>query len=383
MKKSKITRKCSPKGGLTIAQLVNGYKSSQPQRIVVELKDGRSELLTLKSFRPMRFNPTGRGTTKYLTMSSEKPHFLEVREMKKDDVQKLRRMGYTVQVMGDASAVSGVPSLLQTIKQRGIITATGRIHLVESVTRRSGVRRQHGNGYRSQISRGGSGGFAGGGHGGGRHFHFGGGGGGSYNRVSERTFLVAILTSDEKQREELKKVLAQLDEKDAKIRKRLHEITTEEDDELREPDPKKKVFRSDIKDNMMADALYEVYEKTLGDSAEAKKHKYDFSPIDLIAFLFIMVDLYHYGRDDFHRNGKRPFFEFFIEKVRPELKNKRGITRETMGNRIRKDFDCLYLSPKDKESLPKGVKTLAKSIESNFQAVCGIFHKTRLGGILE
>jgi len=320
---------------------------------------------------------------KHLTMLPEKPHFLEVREMKKRDVQKLRHMGYTVQVMGDASAVSGVPSILQTIKQHGIVTAAGRIGLVDSVARRTGVRRQRGSSYRSHISRGGSGGFAGGGHGDGGHFHVGGGGGGSYNRESEKTFLVGILTSDEKQREELKKVLAQLDEKDAKIRKRLHEITTEEDEVLSEPDPKKKIFRMDIKDKMMADALYEVYENMVGDSEEAKKNKRDFSPIDLIAFLFIMVDLYHYGRDDFHNNGKRPFFEFFIEKVRPELEDKRGITRETMGNRIRKDFDCLYLTSKEKENLPIGMRTHYKSIESNFQTVCGIFHNTRLGKILE
>ena len=179
-------------------------------------------------------------------------------------------------------------------------------------------------------------------------------------------------------------VLERLAEEDRKIRKRLHDIIADDDDDVVvEPDPKKKVFRQDIKDSMMADAMYEVYEKTLGDNDEARKKNYSFKPIDLMAYLFIMVDICQYGRDDFHKNGKRPFFEFFIEKVKPELKEVRGITRETMGNRIRKDFDCLYLTEDEKAKKPIGFQIHIKSVEKDFQIICGIFHKTRLGTILK
>ena len=201
--------------------------------------------------------------------------------------------------------------------------------------------------------------------------------------ASEKKFFVMILEHDEKRCKELERILAGLKEQDAKILKRLHEITVNEAQDDIEPNPKKKVFRRDIKDTMMAEAMYDVYEKIFGDEAKKKHENYDFSPIDLIAYLFIMVDIHQYGRPDFHYNGKRPFFEFFIENVKPELKGKRGITRETMGNRINKVFDCLYLTSEAKEKQTARTRSLNKRIEDNYQTVCGKFHKTRLGGILQ
>lgn len=201
--------------------------------------------------------------------------------------------------------------------------------------------------------------------------------------ASEKKFLVMVLEYDEQRRKKLEEILAGLKEQDAKILKRLHEITVNEAQDDIEPNPKKKVFRRDIKDTMMAEAMYDVYEKIFGDEAKKKHENYDFSPIDLIAYLFIMVDIHQYGRPDFHYNGKRPFFEFFIENVKPELKGKRGITRETMGNRINKVFDCLYLTSEAKEKQTAKTRSLNKRIEDNYQTICGKFHKTRLGGILQ
>ena len=378
MRKSKYARKCSPKSGLTMAQLACGYKSSQPRQIVLDLEDGSSEIMKVNSFRSFvlkslrlrRFNSSGLYTVK--------SHFVEVREMTKSNVIKLRSFGYKVLVLSKAADFNETSSIIRAVKGNTQFKVAGFLSLMDSVARKTGVTRRRGGSVRYLGGRGGFSGGIGGGH-----FHIGGGGGGRYSREPEKKFLVLILSDNEKKREELKSILKRLDEEDRKIRKRLHDIIADNDNGVTEPNPKKKVFRRDIKDNMMASAMHEVYEKTLGDSEEAQKKNYSFKPIDLMAYLFIMVDICHYGRDDFHKNGKRPFFEFFIEKVKPELKEVRGITRETMGNRIRKDFDCLYLTENEKAKKPIGFQIHIKSVEKDFQTICGIFHKTRLGTILQ
>jgi len=384
MKKSKLARKCSQRSGLTIAQLVNAHKSFYPQKVEIKLEDGKSELLTFKSLNRIQFKALDISKIEGLKFLPANTHLLEIREMTQSKMKQLRRMGFTVQVIDATEGSNKTYSIIRAMKRDvGFVTKNKRAR-VDSVVHRRGLTRGFFSPYCAHISRDGSGGLGGGGIGGG-HFHLGGGGGGNYsrNRESERKFLVAILADDEKKREELKMVLEQLDAQDFKIRRRLQEIRDDEDDELKEISPKKKVFRADIKENMMANALCEVYEKTLGDNEEAKSKHYDFKPIDLIAYLYIMVDIYNYGRYDFHKNGKRPFFEFFITKVRPELGVTRGITRETMGNRIRKDFDCLYLSDEDKAKKPTGLQKQYESVKKDFQTICGIFHKTRLGTILK
>lgn len=204
---------------------------------------------------------------------------------------------------------------------------------------------------------------------------------GPNDRNSEKKFLVMILIEDEKQRNELKKLLAQLDKKDAIIRNRLKKITAKanKEDVLDVTQRKKKVFLQTIPENEMADALYEVYEKILGNNEKAREKNYGLKPIDLIAYLYIMVDIKNYGRYDFHENGKQPFFEFFIEKVRPELKNVHGVTRRTMSNRINQDFSWLYLSPEGKKNKPEKLQKKIEEIEKAFNTICGIFHNTKLG----
>lgn len=205
---------------------------------------------------------------------------------------------------------------------------------------------------------------------------------GSMGAELSTKFLETLLKEDREDRENLMKFVARIDARDAIIQKLLHrkEVSNMEETDITQP--KKKVFRSDVKDSMMADALYEVYDKVLGNNEKARKKNYGLTPIDLIAYLFVMVDVCRYGRDDFHENGKRPFFDFFIAKVRPELRDVRGITRKTMSNRINWELSCLYLSPEEKNSLPDGLKRQNKSIENKFNTICGIFHTTRLGKML-
>ena len=185
-----------------------------------------------------------------------------------------------------------------------------------------------------------------------------------------------ILKRYAEQRKELKRVLAGMDETDAMIRRRLHEIGVNEDEMEAEESPhKRELFRSGISEKLMADAIYEVCDKLLGNNDRIK-------PVDLVAYLFIMVDVYGYGRHDFHRNGKRPFYEFFLEMVRPEWKDVRGMARRTMCNRINEDFSWLYIPEGERKCKPEGLRMMYQEIEREFDAVCGNFHSTRLGRIL-
>ena len=203
------------------------------------------------------------------------------------------------------------------------------------------------------------------------------------NAKSKRHLLSMILKNHRQYKESLTEALELVNQTDAEVREYMHETASNEEEEEipTESLPEKKVFCEEIKDHVMADAMYEVCERALGDSKEAKQ--FDLRPIDLMAYLFIMIDLYGYGRYDFHKNGKRPFFQFFIDFVKPDWDGIRGITRKTMGNRINDDFDCLYLSEAEKKNLPAGVRKHYECIEKDFQTVCGIFHSTRLGKILK
>ena len=53
MKKSRIAHKCNLRSGFTIAQLVKGFKSSQPRHLVVELEDVKPEVMTFKASMPI------------------------------------------------------------------------------------------------------------------------------------------------------------------------------------------------------------------------------------------------------------------------------------------------------------------------------------------
>lgn len=187
-----------------------------------------------------------------------------------------------------------------------------------------------------------------------------------------KAVLTQILADDERRRKVLTQELGWLDKQDTLVRRALREMVAADEATGAWPEVgKRKVFRHDISERMMADALCEVYEELVGSGR--------LSAIDLMAYLFIMVDTHHYGRDDFHTNGKRPFFEFFVERVRPELAGRRGVTRKTMGNRINREFDCLYLTVRERERMSAGMRRRVRNIEENFHAVCGVFHKTALG----
>ena len=175
------------------------------------------------------------------------------------------------------------------------------------------------------------------------------------------------------------RVLEMLDLKEADIRKRINQLDHEGGvkTNIKEPPPRM-IFRKGIDEDQMASAMYEVYDKMLGNSAKRKNVHYDYKPIELMAYLFMVVALHPYGRYDFKKNGKKPFFEFFIAKVCRELYGKRGMTRRSLSTHV-KTLEWLYLTEEEKLKRPAPVQNSQKSIEKNYETVCGIFHKTKYG----
>ena len=387
MKKSRIARKCSQKSGLTIAQFVNGFRSSQPCQLVVELEDVKPEVMTFKAFQPIQVSSIGRTVPKASKYFPTTPRFLEVKALTKKEAKAMRRQGYKLQLLGAVSSFDCSASIIRAVKGATVVTGTGKIALFDSVARKGRVSRRGGGGHRCQAGGGGGGGHYGGdGLGGGLGFGGGGGGFGPYSPATERRFLYVVLKVIEEQEKKLDEQKAILEDQASKVRQRIRELPEEEEGGLDEPEKlfKKRVFHADVDNGHMANALYLVYEHY----KKNNKFNNEFKIIDLIAYLFVMVDILGYGRHDFHVNGKKPFFDFFVSMAVPELEKKdgigtRGITRESMRNRINDKLFCLYPNSTPKSQLPTGEKMRVKQVENEFCDICGNFHKTKYGAILK
>lgn len=386
MKKSRTALKCSQKSGLTIAQFVNGIRSSQLRQLVVKLEDVKPDVMTFKAFLPIQVISIGRTVPKTSNCFSTTPCILEVKSLTKKEAKTMRNQGYKLQLLGAVSSFCSSASVIRAVKGAAIITGAGKIAVFDRVTRKArAYRRGHGSPRRK--AGGGGGGRCHGGNDPENEFGFGGSGGnGSYNPATERRFLYIVLKGIEEQEKKLDEQKAILEDQASKVRQRLRELPEEEDGGLDEPEKlfKKHVFHVDIDNGYMANALYLVYEHY----KKNNKFNNEFKIIDLIAYLFVMVDILGYGRHDFHYNGKKPFFDFFVTMAVPELEKKdgigtRGITRESMRNRINDKLLCLYPSSTPKSQLPTGEKIRVKQIENEFCDICGNFHKTKYGTLLK
>lgn len=187
--------------------------------------------------------------------------------------------------------------------------------------------------------------------------------------TSERKFLVIVKNRLEKQKKEVEKQILE-------ICARLRQLPGD-DEGIKDKSEKKskRLFKKGIDEDEMADALYEVY----AGCRSKNLFNADFKPIDLIAYLFAMVALKGYGRLDFRSNAKKPFFDFFVKKVAPDLEGVRDNTRESMGNRLRGKLECLFLKHGDRPQMPKSVIQEEERIRSEYEKICGIFHKTQFG----
>ena len=372
MKKSRIAHKCNLRSGFTIAQLVKGFKSSQPRHLVVELEDVKPEVMTFKASMPIQISGIGRMVPKASKFVPVTP-LCEVKSVTKKEAKELRRQGYRVRLLGPEAGFSSTTSIIKAIRGATTITGTGKLTLFDSLDRRTGIaRRRGGAAYSSRGGGGGGSGFGGTGFGGGG-FSFGGGGSGTVTPASERRFLALILIDIEKQKEILEKQASE-------IRTRMRQLPEDDDtQEVTEEPVKKSIFNEYINEDYMADALFEVYEQYRSQNLFCR----DFKPIDLITYMFVMIVVFGYGRMDFRSNGQKPFFDFFKRKVVPNVDSIRGNTRESMGNRLRGKMKYLFPNSTPKNQLPISKRLEAEKAENEFIDVCGNFHKTKYGTVLK
>lgn len=298
-----------------------------------------------------------------------------VRQMSEKNVKRLRRMGFKIQILGPTTGEGNqYARLIKALRFHADSIAVSKVVMSKSKDYHSRISRFSHKSSRVWGDRGGKGSspqFGG-------HYSpsFGGGGGGPYNNNEERDMLVAILLEDGEMRKRLLTALEVLDRRDGRIHKRLNEIDNKV--KIHEPQPKM-IFDERIEEVQMIASLSDVYDKMLGNSAKRKNVHYDLKPVELMAYLFIVIARCHYGRYEFEKNGKQPFFNFFIEKVVPELYGKRGVTRKTMSNYVKPLADWLLLSDDERAKKPKPVQNGNRGIEKMYETVCGNFHNTKYG----
>ena len=303
-----------------------------------------------------------------------------VRQMGEKNMKKLRRLGFQTHVLKPIT-VEGhqYTRLIKVVRGSTGIASVGKTSLFGCKAHPSRTSRVSPSSPRTLVSCGcePSAGGLGGGF---SPSHGGGGGDGPHNDEEERELLVAILAKDGKTRKMLLEVLEMLDMKEADIRKRINQLDHEGGAKMNinEPLPRM-IFHKRIDENQMAAAMYEVYDKMLGNSAKRKNAHYDYKPIELMAYLFMVVALCHYGRYEFKKNGKKPFFEFFMAKVCLELYGKRGVTCRTLNTYVNTLADWFYLTDEEKSKKPAPVQNSKRSLEKQYKIVCRIFHNTKYG----
>lgn len=381
MKKFDKAQMCSRKSRLKIALQVKRHYGVLPQLVHIGFEDGSTKVMVFDVRSQKLFMPAWQNR-RYSTKFPHLKHaFVEGRELTISEVNTLRSKGYDVQILSGVSCRVKAQAVTRGAQQTTNITSAANRALFNGMklpiamtlnlinggqlvaSAYLGHDNEEGDDNRNTKSI--------------KHVSE-----ASDDHKSEEKFLVSILVENERQREELQRLLQRSDAINAILRKRLDEIAKEGNTPPKKADTTKEVFKDGIQEHLMAEAMREVYDKTTGNGEEAMRRKRIIDPIDLMALLFIMVDIHNYGNDNFHNKGKRPFFIFFTTKVVPELNGKRGISRKTMSNRINTEFSCLYQTDTAKKKLPEGLRFNNMDIERDFYWICGIFHKTKLGTIL-
>jgi len=377
MKRKGFALKCCQKSGQTIAHLVKGRKFYHSRKIVVNLEGDETEPKTVRVLRPIQFHAIGREMPRYPKMGWFNSQRYEIKSVTEKEAKELRLQGFQVHLLGPVENFNSYSSIINAVKRNTTLKGFRRQRIIDTICRRGGITRR-GKSIASG-SRGGGIGAGGGGVGSGGGFGCGGGGGkptGGDDPVppmSERRFLAFILIRIKEQQENLNRLASE-------VRTHIHQLPEEDWEEEETVNPScKSVFNEYIKEDHMADALFEVYEHYRKNNLFNKELK----PIDLIAYLFVMVDTFGYGRLDFRSNGQKPFFDYFMKKVVPDMENTRGNTRESMGNRLRGKMKCLYPNTKPLNQLSPNKRLEVIKTKNEFFDVCGNFHKTKYGAFLK
>ncbi len=121
----------------------------------------------------------------------------------------------------------------------------------------------------------------------------------------------------------------------------LHQI-----EPVSETSPHFNIFNQVIDEDKLADCFKQIYAHYCGE-ARSKALEGRWDKVTIACHLFMLVDRFKLGKDDFAINSKQPFFEFIQTKVIDT-----GMTSRTFHNRFQKMSDVhkkIMQKPRGKE----------------------------------
>lgn len=197
---------------------------------------------------------------------------------------------------------------------------------------------------------------------------------------SERQFLAVVLKRIDEQRKAL-------DSQEQEVRERIRQLPPDDDDqdsnveqeEKKKKEESKPLFHEKIDEEKMAKALFEVYERYRNGKMFCKT----FKPVDLMAYMFVMIARCGYGNEHFKTCGQSRFCEFFVQKVVPELRDVRGNTRKSMCNRLVGRLKNLLPGAPNKILLKGKALSDYEISKEKYDEIYGFFQETEYGKYLK
>ena len=135
------------------------------------------------------------------------------------------------------------------------------------------------------------------------------------------------------------------------------------------------IFKPFVDENKLSDCFYCIYQKFFG-ALPTEKLEGDYNkPIDLIAYLFVLVEWEKLGNYTFSEKCKKPFFEYINKKV---VIDKIGMTERTFHNRVTRTLDDFRNKLSTEPISSKFKRECWKNdlFIKDFLKVLGIFHGT-------
>ena len=151
--------------------------------------------------------------------------------------------------------------------------------------------------------------------------------------------------------------------------KKLHDALP--DDDI--PIPDFNIFQPFVDENKLSNCFFSIYQEFFGATPTVFLDGYYKTPIDLIAYFFILVEWEKLGSFIFSEKCKKPFFDYVCEKV---LANQIGKTERTFYNRLTLTMNDFRqkLMKEPASSTFKGDCWKKDLFIRDFLKVVGIFH---------
>lgn len=282
--------------------------------------------------------------------------------MTRKEVDKLRKDGARVRIVGSVHSPLAVKKLVPDFKFSGpIVSHSGGIPMLSS-PEGGGGRIYAGIGSSGRGGRGGGssriergkGRFA-------ARFY-----GPQKNRKDELDELLLVVVELERNHAETGRKLAVVKEKISSL---IEEEKQEAENLLDEMPQSTGLFKRYVDEASMADCFYQMHEHFYGkDRTEMLKGGYG-KEIDFVALLYILVIDHKIDGD---KLGVKPFHAFIKKYVLVDLKP----TYKTMDNRLKLQFLDLVEQIKSRNGVLTDKNKRLNEVEENYLAVRGIFHKT-------